>query len=146
MGDGHLLMAKLLYGCGLRLMECIRLRVKDLDFEGRMIYIRAGKGDKDRVTVLPNNLMEDLRTQVEVVRTLHDQDVSEGFCKDLRTGIVRRHHVLESGLQKAVKTAAERGRITKRVGCHTFRHCFATHMPGNGVNIRVVQKLMEHAT
>ncbi len=76
MGDGHLLMAKLLYGCGLRLMECIRLHFKDLDFERRMIYIRAGKGDKDRVTVFPNNLMEDLHDQVEVVRTLHDQDVS----------------------------------------------------------------------
>ncbi len=54
-------------------------------------------------------------------------------------------HVLESGLQKAVKTAVDRAGIMKRVGCHTFRHCFATHMLENGVNIRVVQELMGHA-
>jgi len=59
--------------------------------------------------------------------------------------VMRRHHVLESGLQKAVKTAADRAGIMKRVGCHTFRHCFATHMLENGVNIRVVQELMGHA-
>ena len=59
--------------------------------------------------------------------------------------VMRYHHVLESGLQKAVKTAADRAGIMKRVGCHTFRHCFATHMLENGVNIRVVQELMGHA-
>ena len=64
---------------------------------------------------------------------------------DPRTRIERRHHVLESGLQKAVKIAADRAGITKRVGCHTFRHSFATHMLEDGVNIRVVQELMGHA-
>ena len=58
---------------------------------------------------------------------------------------MRRHHVLESGLQKAVKLAAKRAGITKRIGCHTLRHCFATHLLENGVNIRVVQELMGHA-
>jgi site-specific recombinase XerD len=64
---------------------------------------------------------------------------------DPRTGAVRRHHVLESGLQKAVKVVVDRAGITKRVSCHTFRHCFATHLLENGVNIRVVQELMGHA-
>ena len=62
-----------------------------------------------------------------------------------RTGKLRRHHVLESGLQKAVKAAIDSAGITKRVGCHTFRHCFATHLLENGVNIRVVQELMGHS-
>jgi len=65
--------------------------------------------------------------------------------RDPRTGKKRRHHVLESGLQKAVKTAVKKARIIKPVGCHTLRHCFATHLLENGVNIRVVQELMGHA-
>ncbi|OGP62123.1 MAG: hypothetical protein A2V65_11285 [Deltaproteobacteria bacterium RBG_13_49_15] len=70
---------------------------------------------------------------------------SKNFSSDPRSGLWRRHHVLESGLQKAVKTAVERAGILKRVGCHTFRHCFATHLLENGVNIRVVQELMGHS-
>ncbi len=172
----HLLMARLLYGSGMRLMECIRLRVKDLDFERGRIYIHAAKGNRDRVTILPAFLVDELKKQVEKVRTLHYGDLADGYgsvyipaalsrkyrnaarefrwqyvfpskklSRDPRTGELRRHHVLESGLQKAVKRAVERAGITKRVGCHTFRHCFATHMLENGVNIRVVQELMGHA-
>ncbi|MBF0201942.1 MAG: integron integrase, partial [Desulfamplus sp.] len=173
----HLFMAKLLYGSGLRLMECIRLRIRDLDFERRLIYVRAGKGDKDRVTLFPESLHVPMTDQVETVEKLHHQDLKNGFgevylphalarkypnasksldwqylfpsktlSKDPRAnGNTRRHHVLESGLQKAVKAAVKRAGITKPVSCHTFRHCFATHLLENGVNIRVVQELMGHA-
>ncbi len=172
----HLLMAQVLYGSGLRLMECIRLRIQDLDFERNNLYVRAGKGGKDRTTILPTTIKSTLQHQLQKVKQLHDEDLKNGFGEvfmpealgrkyrnaakefrwqylfpakklstDPRTGRLRRHHVLESGLQKAVKTAGDRACFTKRIGCHTFRHSFATHMLENGVNIRVVQELMGHA-
>ena len=175
--DGlHLLMARLLYGGGLRLMECIRLRIQDLDFERHLLYVRGAKGGKDRVTLFPEVLQPDMKAQVARVEAVHSQDLEKGYgdvylpnalavkypnaskefrwqylfpakkrSVDPRTGKTRRHHVLESGLQKAVKVAVGRAGITKRVGCHTFRHCFATHLLENGVNIRAVQELMGHA-
>ncbi len=177
MKDNHLLMARMLYGCGLRLMECIRLRIQDLDFGRSLIYLRDAKGGKDRVTIFPKSVQEDMQLRVENVKRIHAEDLAQGFgnvyipealsrkypnasrefrwqyvfpakrlSNDPRTaGVMRRHHVLESGLQKAVKTAVDRAGITKRVTCHTFRHSFATHMLENGVNIRTVQDLMGHA-
>jgi integron integrase len=73
------LMANLLYGSGLRLMECIRLRVKDVDFCYNHIMVRSGKGDKDRVTMLPLNVKEPLQRHVQEVAKLHDQKLHEGF-------------------------------------------------------------------
>jgi integron integrase len=172
----HLLMAKILYGCGLRLMECIRLRIQDLDFERNLIYIRDAKGGKDRTTLLPKSIQEDMHFHVAKVRQIYQQDIANGYGEvympealskkypnatrefrwqyvfpakklsiDPRSGVKRRHHTLESGLQKAVKVAVDRAEITKRVSCHTFRHSFATHMLENGINIRVLQELMGHA-
>ena len=172
----HLLMARMLYGCGLRLMECIRLRIKDLDFDRNLVYVCAAKGGKDRTTLFPKSIQEELRQHVEKVRKIHEQDLEQGFGEvylpialsrkypnasrefrwqyvfpaknlsvDPRSKVKRRHHILESGLQKAIKVAVERAGITKRISSHTFRHSFATHMLENGVNIRVVQELMGHA-
>jgi integron integrase len=75
----HWLMASLLYGAGLRLMECVRLRVKDIDFEYTQITVRDGKGDKDRVTMLPGSLVTSLKTHLEKVKALHEQDLQGGF-------------------------------------------------------------------
>jgi integrase len=75
------LIGQVLYGSGLRLLECLRLRVKDLDFEQGEILVREGKGDKDRRTVLPGALQEDLRRHLEAVRRLHEQDLARGFGK-----------------------------------------------------------------
>jgi integron integrase len=175
-GGTHLLMAKMLYGCGLRLMECVRLRVQDLDFDRNIVYVRAAKGGKDRATIFPKSIQPELRQHLEKVKRLHDEDLAKGhgevylpgalarkypsaarefrwqyvfpaknLSHDPRGDVLRRHHVLESGLQKAVKVAVNRAGITKSVSCHTFRHSFATHMLENGVNIRVVQELMGHA-
>lgn len=75
----HRLMAELLYGAGMRLMECVRFRVKDIDFGQKHIVVRSGKGDKDRVTVLPAPLVPKLQRQLERVRELHEADLAEGF-------------------------------------------------------------------
>ena len=172
----HLLMARLIYGSGIRLMECIRLRIQDVDFGQGQIYIRDGKGGKDRTTYLPKIITDELQQHIERVKTLHQLDLDEGFGAvylpnalakkyknaaketgwqyvfpaksrsiDPRSKIERRHHVLESGLQKAVKAAVVKSGIYKRATVHTLRHSFATHMLEHGVNIRVLQELLGHA-
>jgi integron integrase len=172
----HQVMASLLYGSGLRLMECVRLRVKDLDFAQRQVLVRDGKGAKDRVTMLPDRLLIPLQNHLRHVRLIHNQDIREGYgavwlpdaferkspeasrdwlwqyvfpaeqrSVDPRSGKERRHHVDESGLQKAVKRAARLAHIPKRVTCHTFRHSFATHLLEHGYDIRTVQELLGHA-
>jgi integron integrase len=73
------LVCSLLYGTGMRLLECLRLRVKDIEFERREIVVREGKGNKDRVTVLPENLIQPLRDQLARVKSLHDRDLAAGF-------------------------------------------------------------------
>ena len=172
----HALMARLLYGGGLRLLECIRLRIQDVDFGQNLIFVRRRKGGQDRASILPRNLRAALQAQIEAVKARHHQDLEEGFGEvyipealarkypkaaretgwhwvfpararalDPRSGREIRHHVRESGLQKAVKRAAQQAGIDKKTGCHTLRHSFATHMLEHGVNIRVLQELLGHA-
>ena len=169
------LILKLLYGSGLRLMECLRLRVKDIDFSMNQILIRHGKGGKDRVTVLPMNVHERLRVHLKKVKALHEDDCKRGFghvnlpgalttkypnasrqwawqfvfpsrslCKDPRTGEIRRHHLHESCVRKALKKAVTLAGIHKPVGCHCLRHSFATHLLADGYDIRTVQELLGH--
>ncbi|MFO7912744.1 MAG: integron integrase [Desulfotignum sp.] len=176
MSGTHMLMARLIYGSGIRLMECVRLRIQDVDFGQGQIYVRDGKGGKDRTTYLPKIVADDLRRHIERVKIIHQQDLDDGFGAvylphalakkyknaakeigwqyvfpsrsrsiDPRSKIERRHHVLESGLQKAVKTAVAKSGIDKRATVHTLRHSFATHMLEHGVNIRVLQELLGHA-
>jgi integron integrase len=171
----HQLLARLLYGSGLRLMEGLRLRVKDIDFEQHQIIVRAGKGDKDRNTILPDTLRQPLKQHLQQVKALHQKDLAAGYgavylpyalerkypnanrewgwqyvfpsyrlSVDPRSGEIRRHHLHESGLRKAVKQAAKQVSIFKPVGPHTLRHCFATHLLENGYDIRTVQELLGH--
>lgn len=169
------LMASLLYGSGLRLRECLKLRVKDIDFHYAQIVVRSGKGGKDRLTVLPEPVVTPLRTHLERVASLHDRDVSDG-CEvelpehiarhnpraghewpwyfvfpslrrsiDTRTGAIHRSHMYENYLIRAVKNAARVAGIAKHVSCHTLRHSFATHLLESGYDIRAVQELLGHS-
>lgn len=170
------LMAGLLYGSGLRLMECVRLRVKDIDFDQRQIMVRSGKGQKDRVTMLAERYCTPLQEHLAQVKVLHEQDLAQGhgsvylwpglerkypnasrewrwqyvfpaksLSVDPRSGKVRRHHINEQLLHRAVKEAVEQAGITKLVSCHAFRHSFATHLLQGGSDIRTVQELLGHA-
>jgi integron integrase len=169
------LMANLLYGAGLRLKECLRLRVKDLDFGYKQIVVRDGKGGKDRFTILPEKLVEPLHKHLETVKLQHESDLRAGLgavlmpsafagkhsnaarewkwqyvfpstkiSRDPRTGKTGRHHLNESGLQKAVKIALQKALIEKHASCHTLRHSFATHLLQNGSDIRTIQDLLGH--
>jgi integron integrase len=169
------LMASLLYGAGLRLMECLRLRVQDIDFARSEITLRDGKGAKDRITMLPESLTAPLQDHLRAVRTLHERDLADGWgrvplpaaldrkypnapaewrwqwvfpqenrWKNTQTGEQGRHHLHETLLQRAVKDAVRKAGIVKRVGCHTFRHAFATHLLEAGYDIRTIQELLGH--
>ena len=175
MSGVYQLMTKLLYGCGLRLMECVRLRVKDIDFEQNQVIIREGKGMKDRSTMLPVQLKPALLEHLARVKIIHEHDVKEGLgevylpfaldrkypnaarewgwqyvfpseriSKDPRSGKMRRHHIDESGLQRAVQKAVRRTGLAKPASPHTFRHSFATHLLEAGYDIRTVQELLGH--
>ncbi|MFA5843869.1 MAG: integron integrase [Coriobacteriia bacterium] len=169
------LMASLLYGSGLRLMECLRLRVQDVDLSRTEILVRNGKGAKDRVTMLPESLKVPLMEHLRRAKTVHDRDLADGWgraplpealdrkypnapaewrwqwvfpqerrWRNAETGEQGRHHVHETILQRAVKDAVRRAGVVKHVGCHTFRHSFATHLLEAGYDIRTIQELLGH--
>jgi len=170
------LVASLLYGSGLRLMECLQLRCKDLDLASRVITVFDGKGRKDRRTVIPESLVEPLRLQLQRVDARHQEATRLGYAgvampsaldrkyrraqyelgwqfvfpaaapsRDPRSGVWRRHHLHEASVQRRVKAAVRAAKLVKPATCHTFRHCFATHLIESGYDIRTVQELLGHS-
>ena len=169
------IVVSLLYGCGLRLFECIGLRVQNFNFEDGILTVH-GKGDKDRTVPLPQRLIPKLKTQLAMVSDLHDQDIAVGYAgvflvdslekkypaaaKDFiwqwffpQKGLTqipgtkewRRYHLHESQVQEALKLAVRKATLTKRVKSHTFRHSFATHLLQANYDIRTIQTMLGHA-
>jgi integron integrase len=169
------LLATLMYGSGLRLMEAVRLRVKDIDLEHRIIEVLDGKGGASRRTPMPETVVADLQRQIALVTAMHASDQARGLGQaslppalarklgmaghslpwaylfpagrpavDPLDGQVKRHHLAESQVQKAVTVAVRAAGVTRRASCHTFRHSFATHLLEHGHDIRSVQELLGH--
>ena len=170
------LIVKMLFGCGLRLFECLQLRIRDFNFDAGILTIH-GKGKKDRTVPLPESALDELLKQMQRVRELHEKDLAAGYAgvflddaverkfpkapKELlhqwffpqqtltlveETGELRRYHIHESLLQRALYVAVRKAKIPKKVTAHTFRHSYATHLLQANYDIRTIQTKLGHSS
>lgn len=170
----HRLAISIMYAGGLRVSECLRLRIQDINFDHLSLTIKDGKGNKDRNTLLSKKLVGDLKQQLINAKEIQQKDNKKGLGPSLPFALDRkypnafrqfgwmfifpstnlcnhpvsnklcRHHLHTSVIRKALKKAKENTTIIKRINCHTFRHSFATHLLESGTDIRTVQELLGH--
>lgn len=170
------LCASLMYGSGLRVLECVQLRIKDVDFDRAEIIVRCGKGDKDRRVPLPRMTVPALTVHFERRRVLFHKDLRRGVSAplpgalsrklphagqewpwqyvfpasrihaDRQSGPLQRFHMHESAIQRAFTAAVRSSTVTKRATCHSLRHSFATHLLESGADIRTIQELLGHTS
>ncbi len=170
------LVVKMLYGCGLRLFECLNLRINNFNFDAGILTVHDGKGKKDRTVPIPQVLYDELKRQIDNVHTLHQKDLSDKydgafmfdsiekkyknagkefiwqwfFPAKILTEVtasceIRRYHLHESHVQKAIKKAVNKAKLTKRATAHTFRHSYASHLLQANYDIRTIQELLGHS-
>lgn len=173
----HRTLAELMYGCGLRVSEAVSLRVKDVDFDRKIISVWHSKHKRSRTVPLPNRVVEILKHQVKQAEKFCQWDKADGiggvplpkafedksssarfdvrwywlFCsgqlsRDPLTKKMGRYHIDKDNVGRVVREASIAAKINKRVGCHTLRHSFATHLLDQGTDIRRIQKLLGHSS
>lgn len=170
------LVVKMLYGCGLRLFECLNLRIHCFNFDAGILTVHDGKGKKDRTVPIPQSILHELRAQLRFLKDLHQRDLERGYAgvflpsalenkykraaKDFTwqwffpakqltcvedTTEIRRYHLHETHVQKAIRQAVRQSGIPKRASAHTFRHSFASHLLQANYDIRTIQELLGHS-